>query len=188
LVFFYDVSSILSRHEADYWYQQDLCGEKHRRFAGTGLWLCAKKGAVKKLVMLVFMMLWSHDVFAVGSAATPLVAVHPAVPVDHLSQAQLRSIFLKRQVIWPDGVAIKVFILPVKSATHRQFSQSHLQMFPYQLDRAWQKLTFSGIGTPPAEVSSAAEMLKLLQSTPGAIGYLPADNETTDAKIIQIKP
>ncbi len=55
-------------------------------------------------------------------------------------------------------------------------------MFPYQLDRAWQKLTFSGIGTPPAEVSSAAEMLKLLQSTPGAIGYLPADNETTECQ------
>ncbi len=143
---------------------------------------------MKKLVILVFTLLCCHNVLAVETSATPLVVVHSDVPVDMLSQAQLRSIFLKRQVIWPDGVAIKVFILPVKSVMHRQFSQSHLQMFPYQLDRAWQKLTFSGIGTPPAEVNSAAEMLKLLQSTPGAIGYLPAEYETTDAKIIQIKP
>ncbi len=54
----------------------------------------AKKGAVKKLVMLVFMICWcSHDIFAVESAATPLVAVHPAVPVDHLSQAQNFAVF-----------------------------------------------------------------------------------------------
>jgi hypothetical protein len=143
---------------------------------------------VKKLVILVFTLLCCHHVLAASPAATPLVVAHSAVPVDMLSQSQLRSIFLKRQVIWPDGVAIKVFILSVKSKTHAQFSQSHLQMFPYQLDRAWQKLTFSGIGVPPAEVNSAPEMLKLIQTTPGAIGYLPAENETTDAKIIQIKP
>ncbi|WP_333797034.1 hypothetical protein [Rheinheimera sp.] len=123
-----------------------------------------------------------------SAAAQPLVVVHPTVAVPSLTAAQLRSIYLKRQVIWPDGLPVQVFVLPLQSAVHKQFSQTQLKMFPYQLERNWQKLTFSGIGTPPTEVSSATDMLRLIQTTPGAIGYLPFDHETTDAKVIQIKP
>lgn len=143
---------------------------------------------MKNIVIVLLTLLLSSQLRANESVSQPRVIAHPSVPVAQLNQAQLRSIFLKRQVIWPGGTSVKVFILPATSVAHRQFSQNHLQMFPYQLERAWQKLTFSGIGTPPALVNSAAEMLLLIQSTPGAIGYLPADNEITDAKIIEITP
>jgi ABC-type phosphate transport system substrate-binding protein len=118
----------------------------------------------------------------------PLVVVHHAVAVEQLSKSQLRSIYLKRQVIWPNGDKIKVYMLPVKSSVHQQFSQNNLQMFPYQLEQTWQKLTYSGIGTPPVEVATAEQMLQLLQTTPGAIGYLPYGNEINDAKVIKIQP
>ncbi|WP_306520170.1 hypothetical protein [Rheinheimera sp.] len=136
----------------------------------------------------ILVLLFSALLFADSPAPAPLVLVHPAVTVDALTPAQLRSIYLKRQVIWPDGLPVQVFVLPLQSALHKQFSQTQLQLFPYQLERNWQKLTFSGIGTPPTEVKSATDMLRLIQTTPGAIGYLPFDHETTDAKVIQIKP
>lgn len=136
----------------------------------------------------ILILLFSTLLFADSPAQPPLVLVHPTVAIDAMTPAQLRSIYLKRQVVWPDGLPIQVFMLPLKSEVHTQFSQSRLQLFPYQLERNWQKLTFSGIGTPPTEVSSATEMLHLIQTTPGAIGYLPFDHETSDAKVIQIKP
>ena len=61
-------------------------------------------------------------------------------------------------------------------------------MFPYQLEQTWQKLTYSGIGTPPVEIATAQQMLQLIQTTPGAIGYLPHENEINDAKVIEIQP
>ena len=61
-------------------------------------------------------------------------------------------------------------------------------MFPYQLEQTWQKLTYSGIGTPPVEIATAQQMLQLIQTTPGAIGYLPQENEINDAKVIEIQP
>lgn len=118
----------------------------------------------------------------------PLVVAHSAVVVERLSKSQLRSIYLKRQVIWPNGEKIKVYMLPAKSDIHQQFSQSGLQMFPYQLEQTWQKLTYSGTGTPPIEVDSAGAMLKIIQTTPGSIGYLPYGNEIHDAKVITIEP
>ena len=141
------------------------------------------KPAISLLLLLSSML-----VHADQPAPPPVVVVHGSVPVSVLTKAQLRSIYLMRQVIWPNGAKIKVYMLPGKSAAHQQFSQNNLQMFPYQLDQTWQKLTYSGIGTPPTEIATPEQMLELLRNTPGAIGYLPYGNEIKDAKVIEIQP
>jgi ABC-type phosphate transport system substrate-binding protein len=143
---------------------------------------------VIKSAQILLLIFPSMLVYADNPPQPPLVVAHTAVAVDRLSKSQLRSIYLKRQVIWPNGDKIKVYMLPAKSVTHQQFSQADLQMFPYQLEQTWQKLTFSGIGTPPIEVATAAQMLQLIQTTPGAIGYLPHGNEINNAKVIEIQP
>lgn len=104
------------------------------------------------------------------SAAT--VVVNTAVPVDSLSQTQLRSIFSLRQTQWPDGSAIRVLVLPEHSAIHQQFSRKQLRLFPYQLNTIWDKHSFSGTGRRPQQVEDVAAMLEAIQATPGAIGYL----------------
>lgn len=45
-------------------------------------------------------------------------------------------------------------------------------MFPYQLDRIWNKLTYSGLGVAPITVNSPQELLDAVKKTPGAIGYV----------------
>jgi len=44
-------------------------------------------------------------------------------------------------------------------------------MFPYQLDRIWNKLTYSGLGVAPIMVNTANELIAAVKNTPGAIGY-----------------
>ncbi len=122
------------------------------------------------------------------SPPAPMVIINKSVKVQQLSHAQLRSIYMMRQVLWPDGSAIKVFVLPNRSELHLQFSRQQLQLFPYQLDRVWQKLTYSGTGTPPTEVTDSAKMRELVASTPGAIGYIETGNDTTELQIVQIQP
>ena len=118
----------------------------------------------------------------------PIVIANQGVDVQQLSHAQLRSIYMMRQVLWPNGQAIKGFVLPARSDLHLQFTRQKLQLFPYQLDRVWQKLTFSGTGTPPTEVADPATMRALVASTPGAIGYIESTDEITPLQIIAINP
>ncbi len=77
-----------------------------------------------------------------------------------------------RLTLWPDGSQIQVVVLADKQGLHRQFSKSVLGLFPYQLRQIWDTGVFSGTGTAPIQVSSEAEMLTTLTTTPGAIGYL----------------
>lgn len=144
-----------------------------------------------KRLFICFYLLWCQAAVAAPAAElSPPVRViaHPSVQVDALSPAQLRSIYLMRQVVWPDGVAIRVFTLAPRSAVNLQFCRDQLQLFPYQLERVWQKLTYSGTGTPPTELQDQQAMLQAVAATPGAIGYIGIQDETQVVKVIPIRP
>jgi len=77
-----------------------------------------------------------------------------------------------RQTQWSDGQRITVFVLPRHHVLHLQFSKERLEMYPYQLDRIWNKLTYSGLGVAPFMVTSPAALIDAVRKTPGAIGYI----------------
>lgn len=142
----------------------------------------------KRWLIALCALLMIPWVLAVPPTTQPEVIAHSSVPVKQLTSAQLRSIFMMRQVKWPDGLPIRVYVLPSNAPIHMVFVEQRLQLFPYQLDRVWKKLTYSGTGTPPIEVADLATMVELVQSTPGAIGYAEMKELPSALQIIQIKP
>ncbi len=109
---------------------------------------------------------------AFKSAAASTVVVNNSVPLDKLTQAQLRSIFTMRQIQWPDGSPIYVVVLPDNSPEHQRFSREQLRLFPYQLANIWDRQSFSGTASRPQLAADQAHMLQLLRTTPGSIGYV----------------
>ncbi|MEW6982982.1 hypothetical protein AAD001_10070 [Colwelliaceae bacterium 6471] len=107
------------------------------------------------------------------------VIVHPSVDTQHLSSSQIRRIFTMRNKQWNNAQPIKVFVLANSSNTHKEFCIQKLEVFPYQLDKIWGKLLFSGLGEPPMVVNNVEQMIELVAKTPGSIGYvdkLPKDS------------
>ena len=103
-----------------------------------------------------------------------------------LSTAQLRRIYSMRQIHWQNGTPIVVYVLANKNPIHQKFCREQLRLFPYQLDRIWHKLTFSGYGVAPIEVASEIELVEAVKSTQGAIGYVESLSEVKDVNIIKI--
>ena len=91
-----------------------------------------------------------------------------------------------RQVNWHNGTPIVVYVLASKNPLHQKFCKEQLHLFPYQLDRIWNKLTFSGYGVAPIEVTSESELIQAVKSTKGAIGYVENLSEVKDVNIIKI--
>ncbi len=92
-----------------------------------------------------------------------------------------------RQIQWSDGGRITVFVLPRQHAIHLRFSKEHLQMFPYQLERIWNKLTYSGLGVAPIILNTPEELLEAIRTTPGAIGYVEHIKDEEAVHVIKIK-
>ena len=105
------------------------------------------------------------------SAAEVSAVVHPSVDQTTFSKLELRRIFSKRITKWPNGQPIVVFVLASKNPIHQRFSKEVLKIFPYQLDRIWNKMTYSGVGTAPIVVKDYTTLLEEVKKTPGAIGY-----------------
>jgi len=103
-----------------------------------------------------------------------------------LSVTQLRRIYSMRQVHWQNGTPIVVYVLASNNSLHKTFCKEQLRLFPYQLDRIWQKLTFSGYGVAPIEVATQQALIEAVKSTKGAIGYVENLSEVKDVNVIEI--
>lgn len=131
--------------------------------------------------MLVFYGCFSLTALAVE------VIVHPSVSEPKITTSQLRRIYTMRQTQWPDGSRITVYVLPRQHVLHVNFSKERLQMFPYQLDRIWNKLTYSGLGVAPIMVNSPEELINAVKETPGAIGYVENIKDEETVNVVQIE-
>jgi hypothetical protein len=68
-----------------------------------------------------------------------------------------------------------------KNAVRDEFYAKACKKDPVQVQTMWGKLIFTGTGTPPAEVSSAAAMKKAVAADPNAVGYI--DKKDLDASV-----
>lgn len=87
------------------------------------------------------------------------------------SAGELRSIFLGRTRVWRDGTPVTVIVLEDSSPIHKKFCRDVLGLFNHQLRSTWDRKVYSGTGQAPTIASSLEEMQRLIQSTPGAVGY-----------------
>lgn len=114
------------------------------------------------------------------------LVVNREVTTLRVSSLELRAIFTMRLRTWPDGLPIKVFVLSDGDPATVEFSKKVLDMFPYQLRRYWDRLTFSGTGQAPIEANSAPDMYNRVSSTKGAIGYLPNAFIGKAVRVVQV--
>ncbi|WP_319380362.1 substrate-binding domain-containing protein [Thiomicrorhabdus sp.] len=116
-----------------------------------------------------------------------LCNLNSASPIT-LSSQQLKRIYTMKTRVWSDGTPITVFTLQTSDPVHKLFTQKLLKTNIYQLDRIWNRLTFSGQGRPPIILDTEEEMLANLKETPGAIGYLSGEIDSSkDLHPIQIR-
>ncbi len=92
-----------------------------------------------------------------------------------------------RQRTWPDGQAVRVFVLSNSHPMHARFAKEQLAVYPHQLQLAWDRMVFSGTGQAPDRVSDQTEMHERVATTPGAIGYLEREYLDDRVQVISME-
>lgn len=123
---------------------------------------------------------------ALSSESPVEVITHPGVNSSYLSKNLLRSIFGMRLRTWQNGLPIRVFVLPDDAPLHSIFTKQKLNIFPYQLRSAWDRMVYSGTGQAPFVVHTEEEMRARIASTPGAIGYLNGSMIDNSVQVVHI--
>lgn len=63
-------------------------------------------------------------------------------------------------------------MLPDNNPIHKDFVKNILHMFPHQIRRVWERITYTGTGAAPIVLDSEQEMINKIANTPDSIGYL----------------
>ena len=116
-----------------------------------------------------------------------LLVAHPGVDTHRLKRDTTRAIFAMRQRTWPDGQAVRVFVLDNNHPVHARFAKEQLAVYPHQLQLAWDRMVFSGTGQAPDRVRDQAEMREQVATTPGALGYLEREYLDDRVQVISME-
>ena len=104
--------------------------------------------------------------------ATVKLVVNSSNKTPSITKAKAADLFLKRVTRWDAGGAVTPVDLSEKNATRAAFCREVLGKEVIWVKSYWQKMIFSGRATPPAELSSEAEVLEYVRNNADAIGYV----------------
>jgi ABC-type phosphate transport system substrate-binding protein len=122
--------------------------------------------------------LWPALALGLVLAAAPLsaqdegyvVIVHPGVPVDRLSTAELGRLFQRRTTHWTDGTMVQ----PVEEAgvVRAHFYRDTMRMSVAEVGNFWVRQAMTGGIQPPRLLGSAELVIAYVASTPGAVAFV----------------
>jgi ABC-type phosphate transport system substrate-binding protein len=127
--------------------------------------------------LLLLALLWAPPL-----AAGPLVViVNPASKVERMTREEVLNLFMGRTRKLPSGVlAIPVDqegAAPERAAFYLALAHKELP----EISAYWARLLFSGQASPPRQAAGTDEVLDMVRSNKGAIGYI--DQRRVDKRV-----
>lgn len=118
-------------------------------------------------------------------AADYILIVNKANTTVSVSSKDAKKIYLGKKSSWDDGGRIVLYSQQSPELT-KAFTEGVVKKSPQQFMVFWKKALFTGTGKPPVEVSSDAEMKKVVAQNPNGIGYINASALDDSVKQLQI--
>ncbi|MCZ8234847.1 MAG: hypothetical protein O9335_06775 [Inhella sp.] len=118
------------------------------------------------------------------AAAQVAVIVNPMNGSASLTADQVGALFLGKSTALPGAAAAVMSDLPESSPVREQFYSKVAGKSSAQVKAAWSRIVFSGKGTPPKELGSAAEVKKFVAGNPSAIGYIERSAVDGTVKVV----
>jgi ABC-type phosphate transport system substrate-binding protein len=117
-----------------------------------------------------------------------VIIANKSVPVDSISAAALKNIYIGRTMYWDDGQSVGLAVLDDKITGKSEaaleevsgMDDSHFKTF-------WQRMVFSGRGQQPQKIGDTAALVAYVASTRGAVAIVPADADLKGVKKLEVK-
>jgi len=140
------------------------------------------KHVIRSLLAALFCLL------AMPAQADVVVVTHRDSPLRALSPAQVSDLYLGRIRSLPDGQAVIVIERERDSGLRARFFRLLNGMSLKQINAYWARLQFSGQVLPPPRFPDAGALIKTIQSSPAAIGYLdPAEVDDSVRVLLHLR-
>lgn len=111
------------------------------------------------------------------------IIANSSVSESSLSADQLLEICLLETRTWSNGKAVELMLLRDNGPEEKQFFE-FLARTPLEMRKVWLRAQLSGQARPPLQVSSQEELVRKVEATPGAIGFVNKQKVRGKVKIL----
>lgn len=117
------------------------------------------------------------------SATDLVVIVNPASGVERMSRDEVTAIFMGRSKKLPSGVTALPIDQVASSRDKARFYAELINKELAEINSYWARLIFSGQASPPRQADNVAEVIEIVSSNKGAIGYVPRSAATKQVRV-----
>jgi hypothetical protein len=122
-----------------------------------------------------------------GKTGDLAIVVHPAAPVTELTFADLRKVFMGERQYWGRDTPVVLLIRAPASGERDVVLKTIYQMTEPQFKQFWiAKIFRAETTTPPKIVFSSDSTNVLVESVPGAIAFMLANEVRPGLKVLRI--
>ena len=141
---------------------------------------------MRRLIYVLFgaLALWALPMSGAGGFR---IVANPGVHVTSLTKSAASAIFLKKTPKWENGTPVVAVDQSEKSGVRAVFSAEIHGKSVAAVKSYWQQQIFSGRDVPPVEKASDSDVLEMVRSTPGAVGYVSEGSSLSGVTVIEIK-
>jgi hypothetical protein len=147
-------------------------------------------GKSERIRVVVAMVLLGVFIAAVAAAQTTeteyKVVTHPSNSISAISKKDLSWLFLKRRTNWSSGELAKPIDQNPTSEVRISFTTEVMGRSVRQVESHWNAQVFSGKSSPPKIAKFDQEVLELVKTIPGAVGYVSADADLDGVKVLEV--
>lgn len=101
-----------------------------------------------------------------------------------LDQIDIEQIYLGKKSVFPDGTKAVPVDQDESSNVRTTFNDKVLGKTNSQLKAYWSRRVFTGKGTPPQQVGSDADVVKLVSENANLVGYVNASAVDDSVKVV----
>src|SRR5690554_5106350 len=101
-----------------------------------------------------------------------------------LDKIDIEQIYLGKKSVFPDGTKAVLIDQNEDSAVRAAFNDKVLNKTSGQLKAYWSRRVFTGKGTPPQQVGSDADVVKLVSENANLVGYVNASAIDDSVKVV----
>lgn len=135
------------------------------------------------VILIALGCLIGRDAYADGKKLVVVVA--KGSTLTNISRNDLKRCFTGERVSSGDKTLVPFNAAPA-SGDRAGFDRAVLGMTPEEVGRFWVDRKVRAQSAAPRSLPSAAHMAKVAAKFPGAIGYLPVDQLTTDVQPVAV--
>ena len=145
------------------------------------------RGGGKSLLVALLCLLAPLAGASGAASADVAVVVHPSVPVDNLSLADLRKVLLGDRQFWSNNLRVTLLIRAPQARERevilkRVYQMSEAQFRQYWIAKVFRAETAAG----PKIVYSNQTATELAENIPGAIAFIDASQIPKGLKVLKI--